>query len=55
MAGWFRLVNGDKALAFITDRRSVLYIPTDEACSVLLSIAKPAQILDLLVKEQRAP
>lgn len=49
-AGWFRLRNGEKALAFITDARRILYVPTEEGYSVMLSVAEPRRILELLVK-----
>lgn len=49
-AGWFRLRNGEKALAFITDTRRILYLPTSEGYSVLLSVDRPARMLELLRK-----
>lgn len=49
-AGWFRLRNGEKALAFITDTRRILYLPTREGFSVLLSVAQPVRMLELLHK-----
>ncbi|MFH1754886.1 MAG: PH domain-containing protein [Candidatus Latescibacterota bacterium] len=42
-AGWFKLRNGEKALAFVTDRQRVVYIPTRDGYSVLLSVAHPNQ------------
>jgi hypothetical protein len=36
-AGWFRLENGEKALVFVTDKSRVVYIPTTDNYSVLLS------------------
>ena len=36
-AGWFKLANGEKALAFVTDKSRVVYIPTTDNYSVLLS------------------
>lgn len=47
-AGWFRLRNGEKALAFVTDTRNVLYLPTRDGYSLLLSVAKPDRMLALL-------
>jgi hypothetical protein len=38
-AGWFKLKNGEKALAFITDRRSAVYVPTTEGYAIVLSVA----------------
>ena len=49
-AGWFRLRNGEKALAFITDSRRVLYVPTNDGYSVLLSVGDPQRILELLAE-----
>jgi hypothetical protein len=53
-AGWFRLRNGEKALAFITDAHRVVYFPTSEGYSVLLSVANPPEILELLAKFRQA-
>ena len=36
-AGWFRLVNGEKALVLLTDPRLVTYIKTSEGFSLLIS------------------
>jgi hypothetical protein len=47
-AGWFRLRNGEKALAFVTDATSVAYVPTRAGYSVLLSVAEPARFLEAL-------
>jgi hypothetical protein len=47
-AGWFRLRNGEKALAFVTDRRRVLYLPTRKGYSLLLSVADPEAMLAAL-------
>jgi hypothetical protein len=40
-AGWFNTKSGEKVLAFVTDRRSVVYIPTRNNYGVLLSMADP--------------
>jgi hypothetical protein len=47
-AGWFRLRNGEKALAFVTDRQRVLYFPTWKGYSILLSVAEPDAMLAAL-------
>ncbi len=47
-AGWFRLRNGEKALVFVTDLERVVYVPTKEGYSVLLSVAAPEQFLEAL-------
>lgn len=44
-AGWFRLKNGSKALLALTDKSHVVYIPTTEDYSILLSIADPDAFL----------
>jgi hypothetical protein len=36
--GWFRLQNGEKALAFVTQRRQVVYLPTRKGYALLLSV-----------------
>lgn len=51
-AGWFRLRSGEKALVYLTDRRRVLYLPTTEGYSVLLSSAEPERLLEAL-RERR--
>ena len=40
-SGWFRLRNGEKALLFLTDASRVVYIPTRNGYSLLLSVANP--------------
>ena len=36
--GWFRLKNGEKALAFVTQRQKVVHLPTRQGYSLLLSV-----------------
>jgi Bacterial PH domain len=36
--GWFRLENGQKALAFVTQRDHVVYLPTRQGYALLLSV-----------------
>jgi len=36
--GWFKLKNGEKGLLFVTERSRVVYIPTTQGYSVLLSV-----------------
>ena len=36
--GWFKLADKEKALLFVTDRSRVVYIPTTDNYSVLLSV-----------------
>jgi hypothetical protein len=41
-SGWFRLRNGGRALAFITDETQIAYLPTTEGWALLLSVPDPA-------------
>ncbi len=41
--GWFKLKNKEKALLFVTDRSNVVYIPTEQGYSVLLSVSQPEE------------
>ena len=47
-SGWFRLRNGEKALAYLTRRDSVVYIPTSLGYSLLLSADHPREFLTAL-------
>ena len=47
-AGWFKLRNGEKSLAFVTDKQRVLYLPTSRGYSLLLSLAEPEALLEAL-------
>ena len=47
-AGWFRLRSGEKALVFVTDLEQVVYVPTREGYSVLLSVVAPEEFLEAL-------
>lgn len=46
-AGWFRLRNGEKALAYVTAPR-VAYVPTSDGYSLLLSVEAPEAFLRAL-------
>ena len=48
LAGWVKLRNGEKALTFMSDRSYVVYIPTTEGYSLLLSVAEPDRFLSRL-------
>lgn len=52
-AGWFRLVNGEKCLAFLTDPHRAVYLPTREGYSVLLSCADTEGLLRALKNASR--
>ena len=45
LQGWFRLKNREKALLFLTNRAQVVYIPTKDGYSVMLSVAEPKVFL----------
>ncbi|MDP2469984.1 MAG: PH domain-containing protein [Candidatus Palauibacterales bacterium] len=44
--GWFRLTSGEKALVAMSARDRVLYVPTDEGYSLLLSLERPEAFLE---------
>jgi hypothetical protein len=44
-SGWFKLADGEKALAFVTDRTHVVYVPTRDGYAVMLSVADPGAFL----------
>jgi hypothetical protein len=46
--GWFKLRNGQKALAFITDRTRIAYFSTTEGYVVLLSVENPDALVATL-------
>jgi hypothetical protein len=46
--GWFKLKNNEKALMFVTDQASVVYIPTKKDYSVLLSVREAEEFADLI-------
>ena len=47
-SGWFKLHNGEKALVFLTDKRRVLYLPTQQGYAAMLSVADPEGLLSAL-------
>jgi hypothetical protein len=44
-SGWFKLANGAKALAFVTDQRRVAYIPTSAGYTLLVSVEDPNALI----------
>jgi YD repeat-containing protein len=46
--GWFRLYDGQKALAAVTNPRRVVYIPTRDGYSLLVSVTDPEGLLGAL-------
>jgi|WetSurMetagenome_2_1015567.scaffolds.fasta_scaffold70888_4 hypothetical protein len=49
-AGWFKLRNGERALLLVTDKSRVLYLPTREGYSILLSASEPQKLLEAIRK-----
>jgi len=47
-SGWFKLRNGEKALMFVTDPNRVVYLPTKDNYSILISVANPEEFLQYL-------
>ena len=47
-AGWFKLRNGQKALLYLTARNEVVYLPTNDGYTLLLSVADPSAFLTSL-------
>jgi len=47
-SGWYRLKDDSKALVFITDPHSVVYIPTVDGSCLIMSVANPEQFLSAL-------
>ena len=52
-SGWFRLRNGEKALLFVTDPSKVIYVPTRDGYSLLLSVEQPEAFLQSLTRMAR--
>lgn len=46
--GWFRLNDGSRALLAVTDRRSVLHLPTRKGFAVLVSVPEAERALERL-------
>jgi hypothetical protein len=50
-AGWYRLKDESKALVFITDPHSVVYIPTVDGSCLIMSVANPEAFLTALKQQ----
>ena len=46
--GWFRLENGARGLLFVTEPERVVYLPTLEGYSLLMSVNEPEALLETL-------
>ena len=51
--GWFKLKNNEKALLFVTDRSNVVYIPTRQDYSVLLSVSNSEEFYESIKQWER--
>jgi hypothetical protein len=49
-SGWFRLRSGEKALVYLTRRHDVVYVPTSDGYSLLLSVEEPERFVGTLQK-----
>lgn len=47
-SGWFRLRDGQKALAFLTRTDRILYAPTHQGYALLISVAEPERLAEAL-------
>ena len=47
-SGWFKLKNEEKALLFLTEYNQVVYLPTVEGYSLLISVKQAQEFLQLL-------
>ncbi len=47
-SGWFKLKNGEKALLFVTEYNQVVYLPTVEGYSLLISVKQPRELLNTI-------
>lgn len=47
-SGWFRLRNGEKALVYLTQRNKVVYLPTSNGYSLMLSLDEPEKFIEKL-------
>ena len=52
-SGWFRLRSGEKALVYLTRHRDVVYVPTSQGYSLLLSVEEPERFVDALRQNNR--
>jgi hypothetical protein len=52
-AGWFRLRNGERALAYLTTRDRVAYVPVSDGYVLLLSVRKADGLIADLKRQAR--
>jgi hypothetical protein len=46
--GWFKLGGGERALLVVTDKKRVLFLPTREGYSILVSASEPEKLLEAI-------
>jgi hypothetical protein len=46
--GWFRLHNGEKALVYLTRRWDIVYLPSLDGYSFLISVEEPEEFIATL-------
>jgi len=51
--GWFKLKDGEKALLFVTDPTAVVYIPTGDGYSLLMSVSDAPRFLASIRKHEQ--
>lgn len=47
-SGWWRLASGEKSLLYLTAPHRVVYVPTTEGFSLLLSVSDPERFVEQL-------
>lgn len=52
-AGWFKLEDGESALLYVTDLSKVVYLPTTDGYTLMLSVEDPATFLKSLSRTTR--
>jgi hypothetical protein len=47
-SGWWKLANGEKALLYVTTFHRVVFVPTTDGYSILLSVSDPERFVEHL-------
>ncbi|MBM3493899.1 MAG: hypothetical protein FJX72_06200 [Armatimonadetes bacterium] len=53
LAGWFRAADGEKVLAFVTDKRRVAYLPTNDGYALMVSTPDPEALIEAVQRATR--
>ena len=53
LLGWFRRTGDGRIYAMLTDKSSVVYLPTTEGYAMLLNIKEPDALLEALSAPRR--